>query len=107
MNLGLRDAMVLAQEIVDAKRFKEDWGDLDVLNRYMKQRLPDVLSILGSMGGFHQLFTHNWPGLPELRGLGMRLVGNSGPIKQLLITPILFKGFSSARFAGALLPCND
>lgn len=85
VNLGLRDAMVLAQEIVDAKRFKEDWGDLDVLNRYMKQRLPDVLSIMGSMGTFHELFTHNLPGLPELRGLGMRLVGNSGPIKQLLM----------------------
>jgi len=85
VNLGLRDAVVLAQEIVDAKRFKEDWGELDVLNRYMKQRLPDVLSIMGSMGTFHHLFTHNWPGLPELRGLGMRLVGNSGPIKQLLM----------------------
>jgi len=85
VNLGLRDAMVLAQEIVDARRFKEDWGEMDVLNRYMKQRLPDVLSILGSMGAFHELFTHNFPGLPELRGLGMRLVGNSGPIKQLLM----------------------
>ncbi|MCF7822061.1 MAG: UbiH/UbiF/VisC/COQ6 family ubiquinone biosynthesis hydroxylase [Mariprofundaceae bacterium] len=85
VNLGLRDAMVLAQEIVDAKRFKEDWGELEVLNRYMQQRLPDILAVLGSMEGFHQLFTHNWPGLPELRGLGMRLVGNSGPIKQILM----------------------
>ena len=85
VNLGLRDAMVLAQEIIDARRFKEDWGDMDVLNRYMKQRLPDVLSILGSMGIFHELFTHNVPGLAELRGLGMRMVGNSGPIKQLLM----------------------
>jgi len=85
VNLGLRDAMVLAQEIVDAKRFKEDWGELDVLNRYMQQRLPDILAVLGSMEGFHQLFTHNWPGLPELRGLGMRVIGNSGPIKQILM----------------------
>ncbi len=85
VNLGLRDAMVLAQEIADAKRFKEDWGELEVLNRYMKQRLPDVLSILASMSGLHHLFAHNWPGLAELRGLGMRLVGNSGPIKQLLM----------------------
>jgi 2-polyprenyl-6-methoxyphenol hydroxylase-like FAD-dependent oxidoreductase len=37
------------------------------------------------MEGFHQLFTHNWPGLPELRGLGMRVIGNSGPIKQILM----------------------
>ncbi len=85
VNLGLRDAMVLAQEIADAKRFDEDWGDSSVLDRYMKQRLPDVLSIMGSMEGFHQLFTTSFPGLKEIRGLGMRLMGNSGAIKQLLM----------------------
>jgi len=85
VNLGLRDAMVLAQEIVDARKYDEDWGEMDVLNRYMKQRLPDILSIMGSMGFFHELFTRNFPGLPELRGLGMRIVGNSGPIKKLLM----------------------
>ncbi len=85
VNLGIRDAMVLAQEIVDARRFDEDWGELRVLDRYMKQRLPDVLSIMASMEGFHQLFTATLPGLKELRGLGMRLVGNSGAVKQLLM----------------------
>ncbi len=85
VNLGLRDAMVLAQEIVDAKRFDEDWGGLPVLNRYMKQRLPDVLSVMGAMEGFHQLFTHDVPGLKLLRGAGMRLIGNSGAIKHLLM----------------------
>ncbi len=85
VNLGLRDAMVLAQEIADAKRFDEDWGKLSVLNRYMKQRLPDVLSVMGAMEGFHQLFTHDVPGLKLLRGAGMRLIGNSGAIKHLLM----------------------
>jgi len=85
VNLGLRDAMVLAQEIADAKRFDEDWGELPVLDRYMKQRMPDVLSVMGSMEGFHQIFTGTIPGLKELRGLGMRLMGNSGAVKQLLM----------------------
>ncbi|TLS67360.1 FAD-dependent oxidoreductase [Mariprofundus erugo] len=85
VNLGLRDAMVLAQEIVDARRFDEDWGDMSVLSRYRNQRLPDVLSVMGSMEVFHQLFTRDFPGLRELRGLGMRLVGNSGPVKKLLM----------------------
>jgi len=85
VNLGIRDAMVLAQEIADAKRFDEDWGELSVLDRYMKQRLPDVLSIMGSMEAFHQIFTGTLPGLKEVRGLGMRLMGNSGAIKQLLM----------------------
>jgi len=85
VNLGLRDAMVLAQEISDAKRFDEDWGEMDVLERYMKQRMPDVLSVMGSMEGLHQIFTGTIPGLKEVRGLGMRLMGNSGAIKQLLM----------------------
>jgi ubiquinone biosynthesis UbiH/UbiF/VisC/COQ6 family hydroxylase len=85
VNLGLRDAMVLAQEIADAKRFDEDWGGLPVLNRYMKLRLPDVVSVMGTMEGFHQLFTHDLPGLKAIRGLGMRAMGNSGTIKQLLM----------------------
>jgi len=85
VNLGIRDAMVLAQEIADARRFDEDWGALSVLDRYMKQRLPDVLSIMASMEGFHQLFTGTLPGLKELRGLGMRLAGNSGAMKQILM----------------------
>jgi len=66
-------------------RFDEDWGDVSVLDRYMKQRLPDVLSVMSSMEGFHQLFTATLPGLKELRGLGMRVIGNSGAVKQLLM----------------------
>jgi len=85
VNLGLRDAMVLAQEIADAKRFDEDWGELAVLDRYMKQRMPDVLSVMGSMEGLHRVFTTNIPGLKEVRGLGMRMVGNAGAIKHLLM----------------------
>jgi len=85
VNLGLRDAMVLAQEIVDAKKYEEDWGELDVLNRYMKQRLPDVLSVMGSMESFHRIFTTPIPGLNRLRGIGMKTLGNAGVIKRLLM----------------------
>jgi len=85
VNLGLRDAMVLAQEIVDAKKYDEDWGDMSVLNRYMKLRMPDILSVMGSMEGLHRIFTRQLPGLPILRGLGMKAMGNAGAIKSLLM----------------------
>jgi len=85
VNLGLRDAMVLAQEIADAHRYDEDWGELDVLNRYMQQRMPDVLSVMASMEGLHQVFTGSLPGLKGMRGLGMRVMGNAGGIKELLM----------------------
>jgi len=85
VNLGLRDAMVLAQEIVDAKKYGEDWGELSVLNRYMKLRMPDILTVMGSMESFHRLFTHERPFLPFLRGIGMKAVGNAGVLKYLLM----------------------
>ncbi len=85
VNLGLRDAMVLAQEISDARRFGEDWGSMDVLTAYPRLRLPDVLSVMAAMEGFHRLFTAEYAGLPWLRGMGMRMVGNAGIIKQMLM----------------------
>ncbi len=85
VNLGLRDAMVLAQEIVDAHRFGEDWGEMQVLAQYPRLRLPDVLATMAAMEGFHRLFTSHFPGLPFLRGVGMRCVGNAGLLKQMLM----------------------
>jgi len=85
VNLGLRDAMVLAQEIVDARKFEEDWGDMAVLTRYMKQRMPDVLTTMASMEALHQTFKVQWPAWIRLRGLGMKAVGNAGIVKQLLM----------------------
>lgn len=85
VNLGLRDAMVLAQEIVDARKFDEDWGEVSVLNRYVKLRLPDVLMTMASMETLHRTFIAQWPAWMKLRGLGMKVVGNAGMIKQLLM----------------------
>ena len=85
VNLGLRDAMVLAQEIVQAHKFEEDWGGMDVLTRYVKQRMPDVLMTMASMEGLHQAFQAQWPAWIKLRGWGMKALGNAGIIKQLLM----------------------
>jgi len=85
VNLGLRDAMVLAQEIVDARKFDEDWGDMDVLNRYVKMRMPDVLMTMASMEALHRTFAVDIPAWIRLRGLGMKLVGNAGVVKRLLM----------------------
>ncbi|MDQ7004245.1 MAG: UbiH/UbiF/VisC/COQ6 family ubiquinone biosynthesis hydroxylase [Ghiorsea sp.] len=85
VNLGIRDAMVLAQEITDARKFDEDYGDMDVLNRYMKQRMPDVLATMASMEALHRTFKVQLPAWIQLRGFGMKALGNAGIIKQLLM----------------------
>jgi len=85
VNLGLRDAMVLAQEIVDARKFAEDWGGIDILSRYMKKRMPDVLMTMASMEALHRTFQVQLPAWIKLRGLGMKVLGNAGVVKQLLM----------------------
>ncbi|MDQ6966719.1 MAG: UbiH/UbiF/VisC/COQ6 family ubiquinone biosynthesis hydroxylase, partial [Mariprofundaceae bacterium] len=85
VNLGIRDAMSLAQEISDARRFREDHGSMDVLARMRSNRVPDVLAVMGAMEGFHHLFTSDMPGAGLLRGAGMRIVGNAGAVKHLLM----------------------
>jgi 2-octaprenylphenol hydroxylase len=85
VNLGIRDAMVLAQEIVDAHRFKEDIGSVAVLDRFARARIPDNLSVLAGMEAFHHLFTSRLPGIGPIRDAGMLMVGNSGPIKHMLM----------------------
>ncbi|MDX8389796.1 MAG: UbiH/UbiF/VisC/COQ6 family ubiquinone biosynthesis hydroxylase [Mariprofundaceae bacterium] len=85
VNLGLRDAMVLAQEIADALTFKEDIGELSTLHRFMKARIPDQLAVLTGMQLFHHLFTQQLPMLPQLRGAAMVAISNSGAVKRLLM----------------------
>ncbi|MBF0281093.1 MAG: UbiH/UbiF/VisC/COQ6 family ubiquinone biosynthesis hydroxylase [Zetaproteobacteria bacterium] len=85
VNLGLRDAMILGREILDAIRFKEDYGSSEILSRLIAQRVPDILTVMASMEGLNHIYTSQLPGMPLLRGLGMRMVGNSGIIKQMLM----------------------
>lgn len=85
VNLGIRDAMSLAQELADAKRFGEDHGRMDVLSRMRNNRVPDVLAVMGAMEGFHHLFTSELPGIAWLRDAGMRAVGNAGLFKRVLM----------------------
>lgn len=85
VNLGLRDAMVLGQEILDARRFDEHAGDMSVLGRYIKQRMPDILTVIASMEGLNHVYKSKLPGMPALRSLGMRAMGNSGVLKYMLM----------------------
>ncbi|RMH51459.1 MAG: FAD-dependent oxidoreductase [Zetaproteobacteria bacterium] len=85
VNLGIRDAMVLADEILTARRFGEDYGAMALLAGWRRRRLPDVLATMAAMEGLHHLFTSRIAPLAALRGAGMRLVDNAGLIKRMLM----------------------
>lgn len=88
MNLGLLDAAAAAAVIEDALLAGEDVGDLKVLRRYERQRKGDNLAMLAAFDALNRLF--GLPGWAQpLRGLGMRAVEATDPVKRLLMRKAL------------------
>jgi 2-octaprenylphenol hydroxylase len=81
-NLGLQDAAMLADVIVDALDKGEHPGDRPVLRRYERARKGDNATMLHLMTGLNRLFTTDSVLVRELRAAGMRLFNVSGPIRD-------------------------
>jgi len=71
LNLGLRDAAVLAELITDALRGGGDPGAPAVLARYRSLRRGDQRLIIAFTDTLVRIFANAWPGLRVLRGLGL------------------------------------
>jgi 2-octaprenylphenol hydroxylase len=85
INLGLQDVAVLAEEILAGHERGTSPGELDLLRRYQRRRKGENLLMMAAMDGFKRLFEE--PALPVrwLRNVGMRSVGQLGPLKQQLM----------------------
>jgi 2-octaprenyl-6-methoxyphenol hydroxylase len=101
LNLGLKDAAVLAQVLVDAARLGEDIGDEAVLQRYARWRRFDNVTLAAATDVFTRLFSNDHPVLRLARGAGMAVVGRIGPARRFFMheaggalgqLPRLFKG---------------
>jgi 2-polyprenylphenol 6-hydroxylase len=88
MNLGLLDAASVAAVIEDALLAGEDVGDLKVLRRYERQRKGDNLAMLAAFDALNRLFSLPAAAAP-LRGLGLRAVEASQPVKRFLMRKAL------------------
>ena len=86
LNLGLRDA----HELVT--RLARD-GDVDqALRRVEWQRAPDRWAMIAATDFLARSFTWPWPGLSTLRGAGLAVLGQVGPLKSLLARRMMFGG---------------
>jgi 2-octaprenyl-6-methoxyphenol hydroxylase len=101
LNLGLKDAAVLAQVLVDAARLGEDMGDENVLQRYARWRRFDNVTLAAATDFFTRLFSNDNPVLRLARGAGMAAVNRIGPARRFFMQeaggavgelPRLFKG---------------
>lgn len=85
VNLGLMDAAVLAEEVVNAWQRGAPWGELSTLRRYELRRRFDNSAMLGLMKGFKVLFGSHDPALTLARNLGMSGMNQLVPLKRVLM----------------------
>ncbi|QFU00045.1 2-octaprenylphenol hydroxylase [Halomonas sp. THAF5a] len=85
VNLGLMDAAVLVEEVIEGRRRGLTAGDATLLARYARRRRGDNAAMLALMDGFRLLFGARHPALTLARNLGLSGVDRLGPLKRLLM----------------------
>lgn len=81
-NLGLRDALTLA-ELIEAGR--EDPGAGELLSAYVARRRPDREQTIGFSGGLARLTAQASPLLRPLRSLGLLAAARHTPLQSMLV----------------------
>ena len=81
VNLGIKDALELAQQLVD----KTDCGSLKALRRYERARRGDNVLTMRAMEGFRLLFGHTASSVKTVRNLGMNFFNKTPLIKNQVI----------------------
>jgi 2-octaprenyl-6-methoxyphenol hydroxylase len=82
LNLGFRDAEVLAELVIAAVAAGADPGAPELLSQYQRQRRPDNLAMLVGMDALDRLFSNNNPVLRLARDVGIAAVHRIGPLKR-------------------------
>ncbi len=84
-NLGIRDAAVLAELVVDRARLGLDIGEGDVLTYYQRRRRFDSVVLIGVTDGLNRLFSNESQGLRLLRDAGLAAVNEMPPLKRFFM----------------------
>jgi len=85
VNLGIADAICLAQVIKDARSANRQWYALHTLLQYQRQRKVENRLMEISMTGFKTLFGQENPLLSEVRNAGLNMVDRIPALKKLFI----------------------
>jgi len=84
LNLGLQDVEVLVELLAAREPFR-DCGDVRLLRRYERARAEPVYAMRGATDGLARLFGIEGSLPRAVRGLGMRFVDRTPPLKRLLM----------------------
>ena len=83
LNLGLADVAALTQ-VLAAREAWRPLGDEKLLRRYTRERLAPTWAMGQVTDGLLRLFSHETPGVRELRNRGLTLVNRITPVKRWL-----------------------
>ena len=82
LNLGFRDVLALAEEVIAALARGEDPGGPATLARYQARRRPDSLVMLGATHALERLFGSRLPPVRLARRLGIAVVDRIPRLKR-------------------------
>jgi 2-octaprenylphenol hydroxylase len=85
VNLGILDAVCLAEVVAQALAKKQNIGDYNVLRRYERWRKGENSIMIAAMEGFKRLFTHDANSIIKARGLGLTITNKLTNVKSLFI----------------------
>ncbi len=85
LNLGMRDIAALTEVLVDARRRGENFGSIDVLERYQRWRRFDMVALAAATDGLNRLFSNDNPILRLGRDLGLAAVGKVPSLRRRLM----------------------
>ncbi len=101
LNLGLRDAACIADCVADALAVGEDIGGPAVLEAYGRMRRTDVASRIWGIDLLNRTLLSQAPPVQALRGLGLHILKNVGPVRRLAIREGLAPSFIAPRLMQA------
>jgi len=84
VNLGLLDAVTLAEVIIDAHKKNRDFGSLSTLRRYERWRKSDTLLMLTLVEGLKRLFASDKKTLQHIRRFGLTFTDHFPLLKNQL-----------------------
>ncbi|MCD6044881.1 MAG: ubiquinone biosynthesis protein UbiH [Gammaproteobacteria bacterium] len=85
LNLGLADAALLAELVLEEYAHKNEYVKYSTLRRYERARKTENATMLAAMDGFKHLFGNDIPVIKWLRHRGLNLTDRSSFIKSLIL----------------------
>ena len=82
LNLGLRDASILADHMYESKRLGLEYSDLSILRDYSQKRTIDKNLLVKSTHNLNKLFSNKLFFLSAFRKIGLRIFNKSKFLKK-------------------------